>query len=136
MLIRNLPNGFISIELLNVSTGESLPLEELGARCHYVDIPNSGNKYLRIRLDWDEIGLENGEPIMDIDLIKKENGKIYQLKRSKKPGWHHTKLLLENDIYVYHANIKGVKGFEDTELILKRKVIIQDVLDCKLTIIK
>lgn len=125
-------SGITEVEIINKQTGESRILfKRHGSYCHFLDTFNFEKYLIQLRLDWLDRDNQYQEPTLDADIYKinKTTGKKKKYK-SQKDQWHHTSIEKHEDgSFIYHFT------FKDLELLIKRRIIIQNILDGKVRII-
>ena len=120
------------VEVTNKRTGQKTILSEKeGSYCLFMDEFCFGKFFITLRLDWLDQNGKHQEPTLDADIYIKNavTGKKRKYK-SGKDMWHHTSIEKDDEgNFIYHFSFKSF------ELVLRRRITVEDVFDGKLGII-
>ncbi len=118
--------------LINKKTGETKILfERESSYCHFMDEFCFGRFFIQLRLDWADQESKHQEPTLDADIYTKNavTGKKIKYK-SQKDMWHHTSIKKDEEgNFIYHFSFKSF------ELVLRRRIIVEDGFAGKVRII-
>jgi hypothetical protein len=120
------------VEIINKKTGETKILfEREGSYCHFMDEFCFGRFLMQLRLDWTDQDSKYQEPTLDADIYTKNKVTGEKIKyKSGKHMWHHTSISKDKEgNLIYHFSFKSL------ELILRRRITVEDRLDGKVRII-
>lgn len=120
------------VEMINKKTGQTKILfKRKDSYCHFMDEFRFGKFFIQLRLDEKDRDGVHQEPTLDADIYTEYavSGKKIKYK-SGKDMWHHTSIEKDEE-----GNLIYYFSFKSLELVLRRRITIEEGLACKVKII-